>query len=173
MGVFFGAKRARGAGAPGSHARNRAGWRSGGKKLAHDGFVRAGVVHRSNARAGDRPSDAQQRTSARRIVTHARRTSCKGQSRSARLRSQRDRNAATADLEIETDARYPRRERRGMAADGGSRCTSVSTCFAWISRASDQDRDVSGGRGLSSNTCPPGPSASANVAATNAVFAFI
>ena len=40
-------------------------------------------------------------------------------------------------------------------------------------RASDQDRDVSGGRGISSNTCSPGPSASAIVAATNAVFAFI
>ena len=40
-------------------------------------------------------------------------------------------------------------------------------------RASDQDRDVSGGTGLSSNTCSPGPTASANVAATNAVFAFI
>ena len=39
-------------------------------------------------------------------------------------------------------------------------------------RASDQDRDVSGGSGLSSNTCSPGPSASASVAATNAVFAF-
>ena len=34
-----------------------------GKKPGHDGFGRPGAVHRSNAGAGDRPRDAQQRTS--------------------------------------------------------------------------------------------------------------
>ena len=68
-----------------------------GKKLAHDGFVRAGVVHRSNAKAGVRPSDAQQRTSVCRVpdsTARAEEASCKVQSRSVRLRSQWDWDAA-------------------------------------------------------------------------------
>ena len=60
MGGFFGAKRARGAGAPGSPRGIARGGAAAGKKLAHDGFVRPGAVHRSNAGAGDRPRDAQQ-----------------------------------------------------------------------------------------------------------------
>ena len=61
MGVFFGAKRARGAGARGPTREIARGGAAAGKKLGHDGFVRAGDVHRSNAKAGVRP---QRRTAA-------------------------------------------------------------------------------------------------------------
>ena len=43
--------------------RHRAGGTAAGKKPGHDGFGRPGAVHRSSAGAGDRPRDAQQRTS--------------------------------------------------------------------------------------------------------------
>jgi hypothetical protein len=77
-----------------------------GKKLGHDGFVRAGDVHRSNAKAGVRP---QRRTAADLSVpctgsiARTEEALCKVQSRSVRLRSRWDREAAKPDLDAEAD----------------------------------------------------------------------